>query len=263
MKQSEKDEFPLTPEEEKVLLKTSSRVFSTAFPNPDAKGCPDPPTLKKLVYRSESFTLKEREHWFAHTANCSPCFTKMSSLRQAFVRKRSVKRSILAVLAVGVLSWLLVKVSLHQPPGQPQIVKPQSALPPATGTPEPAPPAPSPVPPSAQEQKPAEVQVVVLDLRKRGVARGQNNNQDADLDLPKGRLKLSIYLPIGSEEGNYEVRISRRQKQVLTAKGKAGMQAHLNVLTVEADTSAFEAGSYTLDIREVGWGWNRYPLRVR
>ena len=121
----------------------------------------------------------------------------------------------------------------------------------------------APVPPSAQDQKPAEVQVVVLDLRKRGVARGQNNNQDADLDLPKGRLKLSIYLPIGSEEGNYEVRISRRQKQVLTAKGKAGMQAHLNVLTVEADTSAFEAGSYTLEIREVGWGWNRYPLRVK
>jgi hypothetical protein len=261
MKQSEKDEFPLTPEEEKVLLKTGSRVFSTAFPNPDAKGCPGPEILKNLVFRSESFTLKERQHWFDHAANCSPCFSEMSSLRQAFVRKRRIKRSIVAMLAVGVLSWLLIKVSLHQPDGQPGIVKDRPAPPPVTG---PQAPAPSPVPPSAQEQKPAEVQVVVLDLRKRGVARGENNNQDGDLDLPKGRLKLSIYLPIGSEEGNYEVRISRRQKQVLlTAKGKAGMQGHLNVLTVEADTSAFEAGSYSLAIREVGWGWNRYPLKVK
>jgi hypothetical protein len=166
----------------------------------------------------------------------------------------------MAVLAVGVLSWLLVKVSLHQPPGQPHIVKPQPAPPPVTG-PRPAP---SPVPPSAQEQKPAEVQVLVLDLRKRGVSRGENNNQDGDLDLPKGRLELSIYLPIGSEEGNYEVRILGRQNQVLmTAKRKAGMQGHLNVLTVEADTSAFEAGSYILAIREVGLGWNRYPLKVK
>ena len=129
---------------------------------------------------------------------------------------------------------------------------------------QPPPPAPSPVPPSAQEQKPAEVQVAVLDLRKRGVARGETNNQDGDLDLPKGRLKLSIYLPIGSEEGNYEVRILGRQNQVLmTAKGKAQMQGHLNVLMVEADTSAFEAGSHSLAIREVGWGWNRFPLKVR
>ena len=140
-------------------------------------------------------------------------------------------------------------------PEPPSIVKTPS---------QPAPPVPSLVPPSAQEQKPAEAQVVVLDLRKRGVSRGETNNQDRDLDLPKGRLKLTIYLPIGSEEGNYEVRILGRQNQVLmTAKGKAEMQGHLNVLTVEADTSAFEAGSHRLAIREVGWGWNRFPLKVR
>ena len=129
--------------------------------------------------------------------------------------------------------------------------------------PEPAPPGPSPVPPSVQEQKSAELQVVVLDLRKRGVTGGESNKQEGDLDLPKGRLKLSIYLPIGSEEGDYEVRISGQHNQVLTAKGKATMQNHLNVLTVQLDTSTFEAGKYSLAIRQAGWGWNRYPLQLK
>jgi hypothetical protein len=83
------------------------------------------------------------------------------------------------------------------------------------------------------------------------------------LDLPKGRLKLSVYLPIGSEVGNYEVRISGLQNQVVTAKGQAIMKDHVNVLTVDLDTSAFEAGKYSLAIRQTGWGWNRYPLQLK
>jgi hypothetical protein len=83
------------------------------------------------------------------------------------------------------------------------------------------------------------------------------------LDLPKGRLRLSIYLPIGSEEGDCEVRISGQQNWVLTAKGKAAMQNHLNILTVEVDTSTFEAGKSNLAIRQAGWGWNRYPLQLK
>ena len=61
--------------------------------------------------------------------------------------------------------------------------------------------------PSVQEPKVAEIQVVVLDLRKRGISRGENSYQDGDLALPKGRLKVDLST-FGSDEGNYEVRIS-------------------------------------------------------
>jgi hypothetical protein len=104
----------------------------------------------------------------------------------------------------------------------------------------------------------------VLDLRNRGVTRGANSNQEQDLDLPKGRLKLTIYLPIGSEEGEYEVRISGQQKGIVaTVKCLASMQDHLDVLTVDVDTSSFPPGKYNLAIRQAGWGWNRYPLRLK
>jgi hypothetical protein len=113
-----------------------------------------------------------------------------------------------------------------------------------------------------QEPKLPEVQVVVLDLRKRGISRGENSSHAGDLALPKGRLKISIYLPFGSDEGNYEVRISGKQDQIVTATGRAEMKRRINVLNVEMDTSAFQAGRYNLAIREAGWGWYRFSVNV-
>jgi hypothetical protein len=83
------------------------------------------------------------------------------------------------------------------------------------------------------------------------------------LNLPKGRLNLSIYLPFGSEVGQYEVRISGRKQQVATAKGMADMRNHITVLEVEVDTEAFEAGNYSLAIRKVGWGWYQYSVNLK
>jgi hypothetical protein len=60
-------------------------------------------------------------------------------------------------------------------------------------------PAQTPDPPELERQKPPKVQVAVLDLRKRGIPRGGNSEATGDLNLPMGRLKLSIYLPFGSE----------------------------------------------------------------
>jgi hypothetical protein len=137
------------------------------------------------------------------------------------------------------------------------IILPQPS--PIVQTPQSQPQAPE---PPVQERQPPEVQVAVLDLTKRGVARGEGKDSQGDLVLPIGRLKLSIYLPIGSEKGAYEVRISGRGHS-LRAKGQAAVRNHITVLTVGADTSAFEAGRYVLAIRQVGWGWYQYPLQVK
>lgn len=261
MSKTKPEEFPLTPSEEKILFKTGRRVFATAFPNPERKGCPGSQVLKNLVFRARTLSITERQQWFDHSAHCSPCFNEMAAYRKQYLNQRRVRRSVLVLVVVGFLSLIAFRLGFQERSKQPDIVtQPQPSQPVVT---PPSAPGPAPSPPSAQEQKPAEVQVVVLDLRKRGVARGETNNQDGDLNLPKGRLRLSIYLPIGSEEGNYEVRISGRRNQVLAAKGKAGMQGHLNVLPVEVDASSFEPGRYTLAIRQTGWGWNRYPLQLK
>ena len=116
--------------------------------------------------------------------------------------------------------------------------------------------------PELEQQKPPEVLVAVLDLRKRGITRGENSTKPEDLNLPRGRLELSIYLPFGSEVGQYEVWISGQKKQVATAKGAALMRNHITVLDVEVDTGTFEAGTFSLAIRQVGWGWYRYSVKI-
>jgi len=103
---------------------------------------------------------------------------------------------------------------------------------------------------------------VLLDLRNRGTTRGASTKTGEDLALPRGRLKLSIYLPIGSEEGLYEVRISGRG-QSQGAKGQTSFRNHITVLTIGIDATPFEAGSYVLAIRQVGWGWYRYPVKMK
>ena len=246
---------PVSPSDEREILDSFRESFQHDFPNPERIGCPGGEVLRALAWRRK---LDNPETVVTHIGKCSPCFQEHRIFLQQYKsRQRLYRLAAVAVLTLGVtlwLSWRLMRGPGTLVPEPPPMVKTPS---------QPPPPVPSPVPPSAQEQKPAEVQVV-LDLRKRGVARGENNNQDGGLDVPKGRLKLSIYLPIGSGEGDYEVRILGRQNQVLiAAKGKAQMQGHLNVLTVEANTSTFEAGSHSLAIREVGWGWNRFPLKVR
>ncbi len=41
------------------------------------------------------------------------------------------------------------------------------------------------------------------------------------------------------------------------------MRNHITVLDVEVDTGAFESGTYSLAIRQVGWGWYRYPVNLK
>jgi hypothetical protein len=112
--------------------------------------------------------------------------------------------------------------------------------------------------PPVQEVPPKELQVV-LDLRKGSVSRGEITSKTGDINVPRGRLRLSIYLPIGSEEGDYEILLSGKQKgPALTVKGTAKMQGQLSLLEVRFDTRTLAAGRYSLAFRQAGWDWTQY-----
>lgn len=242
----------LNPKEEREMRETLRDIFATDFPNPERRGCPEnaEAKLKALAWRRR---FPEAQEIISHLGSCSPCYQEHEEfVRQHKSYQRLYRLDAVAVLVVGLgvwAAWRFLTIGgtiLPQPP--PIVQTPQSQ--------------PQPPETAVQENQPPEVQVAVLDLTKRGVARGESNNSQGDLILPIGRLKLSIYLPIGSEKGAYEVRISGRGHS-LKAKGQAAVRNHITVLTVGADTSAFEAGRYVLAIRQVGWGWYQYPLQVK
>jgi len=247
----------LSPKEEREMREALRNIFATDFPNPERRGCPEnvEAKLKALAWRRR---FPEAQELISHLGSCSPCYQE----HEEFVRQhRSLQRlyrlAAVAVLVVGLgfwISWKLMRGPGSAVPMPPPIVK---APPPEQ------PPAQTPDPPELEKQKPPEVQVAILDLRKRGIPRGESKKTPGDLALPKGRLKLSIYLPFGSEVGQYEVRISGRKKQVATAKGVAVMSNHITVLDVRVDTRAFDSGTYSLEIRQVGWGWYRFQVNLK
>ena len=244
----------MSPKEEREMREALRDIFATDFPNPERRGCPEnvEAKLKALVWRRK---FPEAQEIISHLGGCSPCYQEHEELvRQHRSRQRLYRLAAVAVLVVGLgfwISWKLMRNPGSMVPMPPPIVKAPPPEQPTAQTPDPP-----------ELEKPPEVQVAVLDLRKRGIPRGESNKTPGDLNLPKGRLKLSIYLPFGSEVGQYEVRISGRMKQLATARGMAVMRNHITVLDVEVDTGAFESGTFSLAIRQVGWGWYRYAVKV-
>ncbi|MCI0625486.1 MAG: hypothetical protein L0387_28220 [Acidobacteria bacterium] len=251
-KQSKDNRF--SRKEEREIREALRQTYASESPNPNREGCPNKATLRALARRE---TFPAVQEVVSHVSRCSPCSQVLTQFIRQYQSRQWVYRvAAVALIVVGIaawVSWALMRNRGTYGPQPPGIVKtpPEPASPPQTKE------------PSVRERRLPELQLVVLDLRKRGISRGENSNQDGELSLPKGRLRLSIYLPFGSDEGNYEVRVSGRRDQVLMAKGRAALKNRINALTVEMDTSAFEAGRYSLAIREAGWGWFRYPLRVK
>jgi hypothetical protein len=247
----------LSPKGEREMRETLRDIFATGFPNPERRGCPEnvEAKLKALAWRRK---FPEAQELISHLGSCSPCYQEHEEfVRQHRSRQRLYRLAAVAVLVMGLgfwISWKLMRDRGLIAPGSPPIVK---------APPSEQPPAQTPDSPELEKQKPPEVQIAVLDLRKRGIARGQSDNAPADLKLPMGGLKLSIYLPFGSEVGQYEVRISGRKNQVATARGVAVMRNHITVLDVRVDTGVFDAGTYSLEIRQVGWDWYRFQVNLK
>jgi len=250
--QTPSTDSPFTREEERALRESLKEAYETALPNPQRQGCPDKSKLAALARRR---VFPDAQEVVSHLTHCSPCSQELTLLIRQYRSRQWVFRvAAVALIAVGVAayaSWRIMhSPRLSEPPPIVNTSVPQPALPPETSD------------PPSQLQRSPEVQIVLLDLRNQGVTRGANTQTGGDLALPKGRLKLSISLPIGSEEGAYEVRISGRG-QSQRAKGHASFKNHVTVLTIGVDTTTFEAGSYVLAIRQVGWGWYRYPVKMK
>jgi hypothetical protein len=247
---------PLSREEERELREALRQAYEADFPNPERHGCPDKGTLRTLAWRK---TFPDAQEVVSHLSHCSPCSKELTELIRQYKSWKWVYRvAALVLIVVGIVAWASWRFMWNRGAHVPE---PSSIV---KTTPEPVHQAPGFVPPSAQEHKSTEGKVVLLDLRLRGVTRGVGTKQEEeDLNLSKGRLKLTIYLPIGSEEGDYEARITSRQNQAVTVKGQAGMKGYINVLTVEVDTSGFPPGKCSLAIRQAGWEWSTCPVRLK
>jgi len=172
--------------------------------------------------------LAEVERWLDHLGSCSPCYKDFSELRT--VRGVQRRRTLLAIaasilVAVGIASWALVQ----------------------------------------RHNETVLSQTAVLDLRNRSASRSPDPSPgEPPLELPRGFSQLNIYLPLGSPEGVYEVRIvTAFGDSLLNAGGTGRLNDGVTSLQVRGKLSLALRGQYRMQIRKPPSEWISYPLVLR
>jgi len=105
----------------------------------------------------------------------------------------------------------------------------------------------------------------VLDLRDRSMARGtEPPPAEPALEIARNVSHLEIYLPLGSSDGPYDVRVtSIRNEPHSSGTGNAKVEQGLTVLRVDLGMPLSNRGSYILEIRRHASEWVSFPLQVR
>jgi hypothetical protein len=212
--------------DEKRILDALTQGLSREFPNPERVGCPGLAVLRGIAFRK--LRVAEVDQWLAHLSSCSPCYQEFTELRKEVASQRRRTQAWIAVAAVlifAVAGWLWVRT--HQP------VRPS--------------------------------ETAVLDLRGLSATRGENPTQtnQPPLELPRTTKHLIMDLPIGSNEGTYDLALlSPSGTQVLSTSGAAQLQNQVVVLRADVNASKVPPGTYFFAIRQPGLKWARYPIRV-
>ena len=104
-----------------------------------------------------------------------------------------------------------------------------------------------------------------LDLRKYSVTRSeQAQTPPPPLSLQRGRLNVTILLPVGSEPGLYEVQLLDSElRSLATASGQATITNYITTLQTTLDLQPLPPGIYQLALRRQGDGWQMYPASLK
>ncbi len=224
---------------EAQLIAAAARVFRTDFPNDERSGCPPPEALKAVAQKRST---AEASGVLEHLTCCSPCFAQYEQFLANERSSKSLRLSALCasvVLTVGLAIWLFASRTAPIRP-EPQIAKPGP-------------------PPKV------EYQLASIDLRNRAPVRGEQTTAGNEVvaTLQKRPLDLRIYLPIGSEPGEFEVQIAREaEAAILSARGTARVEDRNVTLRVPIDLRDLAPGRYLLGIRKGSFRWAYYSLAV-
>lgn len=217
----------LSRSEERRLLELGRRVFAEHFPNPTRAGCPPQDTLRAMAFRSKRLATADLP--VQHLTICSPCFQDYSRYRRQ-ARNQTIFRGALAaavaIVVIGAAVLSGVGRGWFQRPSEPLIA-------------------------------------AVLDLRPLSPTRGEEPAiAGAVLTLRRGRLGITAQLPVGSEEGAYDVAVMLPGRVLKSGQGTARAENSVMVLTVQMDLRSLGPGRYAFGVRRVGSSWQEYPLRL-
>jgi hypothetical protein len=212
--------------DERRILDALGRGLLREFPNPDRTGCPGSAVLQRIA--SHEMPLAEAEKWLDHLTSCSPCYSDFSQFQSSYRSQRM--RTFLAIAAsvfivISIAGWALF----------------------------------------FKQKGPPVVQFAVLDLRNRSIPRGTEPNPgEQPLEVSRAVRHLNVYLPLGSAEGPYEMRIVTTEGSAIFAtEGDASLKDGVTSIETVADLSRSSPGQYVFQVRRSNLDWNSYALILR
>ena len=233
----------LSRRQEKQLLKCAADVLHSDHPNPSRQGCPGRKVLQDMAFRR--LPLSSVEPLVDHIATCSPCFEQYNQLRTHRRTLRVVTVMTLStVLVAGIVAsaWLFHggESTIGHNEVQPEHPKPEpeltAQLPPTAGA--------------------------LVDLRYESPTRSERETSGQRVvsgRIPRAVVSLSILLPLGSEEGEYEVEFrANGERQLQVYQGNAQFRDQAEVLHVVADTRQLTPGQYEMRLRRVNSAWQSF-----
>lgn len=222
-------------------------AFLHAYPNPERIGCPGDEITRKIAQKK----LPVDHPALEHVAQCSPCFRDIRNFQAEWARSRARIRTAVAAAVVAVVTAGLTYVALRPPwKKNPQTVARVERPQPEQGAPK----------------QPSQNAVLNFEMlsQERGV--GERTTQPLEMQrIPRGLLSLSMYLPKGSEPGEYQVALLRSksdQTPLASASGTARIENGLTVLAISIDCSHIEAGTYVIAFRHDSESWRYTAVAV-
>jgi len=203
-------------------------VFGRANPNPERIGCPSHDVLVALARRERPIS----DRAYDHLSECSPCYLEVRALKEAadLQRRRMLTWAAAAalVLATGTVGWLFL--NRGNGPGE-------------TAT-------------ELQAQ---------FDLRPYAITRGDSQQSALPpLQMPRGRVRLTLLLPTGSEPGPYDVQIrDSGGMPTASARGDADLRNQVTTLEIAVDVAPLSPGAYQLAVRRDGNDWQMFPVQLQ
>ena len=238
-----------TPQEVKRVLQ---EALLRNYPNPDRKGCRGTEILRQMA--AQEFP-DEHPFWNQHVSECSPCYREFLDLQREIADRESRnRRNTRLAIAAGIV-LIIGAASIYLSRRAADRTSTPSTT--AEGTPS----QPNQFPPGGSQSS---VLSAVLNLESESITRSPGGSQSIAGDvqrIPRGRLALSIYLPTGSEAGQYDVQVLRTisdQAPLATSSGTATIENGLTILRIAPDLSKLDAGTYILSIRRGTGPWRYY-----
>lgn len=218
--------------EERHFLDLLAKSALNDYPNPERVGCPGREFLAALAFNRKSIPVTDPR--LDHVVHCSPCFRELTEMKSvAKGRRNRIWASTCVAAAVVLIGFALWASGILKR-----------------------------IPASNVRSAPI---VAQIDLQNRSITRGVPTAPQTSqpILIPKGQLKLSILLPVGSEAGTYDIQILKDvDKPLVGGSGRAYIVNGTTTLKVSVNTSSLPSGNYLLGVRQPPLDWAFNPITV-